>query len=665
LLEEQKFAEPEGVIRMRYIESQDSDSATDRLGVGAAQAMRAVTFLIDGMPMVFQDSDVGQGILIRNLATLRRILPELNEGKADYLAVRPEPGSVFACLRTLDDKVSLGLVNLSPRTSEARFSIPPGLLPDGDLNVWDCRRGNKIASGKADRLGELTVPLAPWENTVLAVRRKAAPLPLRLEPQRPSAAAPPANGTVSAQKNPWGDVLVDATGYHLCILANGDLGYFRNAEGETLLDGTRFLYDDTLNQAWPHLPPESRPVPEKTSFGWRIGSTTRLPTGGDAHLAWNCYPDHVELNATLNGKDSARSAGLVLSSSTAKRWQVNTMEGMLDDLFTVRNRFGFPDKSRERTSRIHGTPIQYQAKLAPLSPENPVITALTATGDGIALTLENPLQAGVDDVMVLDKLAQDERWHAAFLWKNPEQHFPLPEHCRDFTLRLTPVTGALPRSAQSTATRIGKVGIENRSFAWQISNDFYSVEILRTGGVIQSLTGSTGRTLLRKSDLIVGGGFVPTNETLALSADMDTGVSLRSENGKAILLFTGTVCRAALTRNPDPPVYGAIRYTFDESPRIGIDCFFLDGSRPSFPDLTVYALLGAGPGLRAAADGKEGAAFRDASGKTVFRVDGIRGDLCRILPESDSLKLFLFDGNAAGFEPWKQYRLSAVIDTGD
>ncbi len=616
-LEEQKYTEPAGVIRMRYVECHDSLPSIGFLGVGAKQAMFAVSFVIDGMPMVYQDSDIGNGVLIRKLTTLRRLLPELNTGEADYLAMN----TVFGCLRYQEGKASLALVNLAPTAAEVKFQLPGARLPTGKLNVWDCRDGRKVAAGKsASELGELSVTLAPWEMTVLAVRPEAEALPVRLEPRWPA----PQQGTgtaMTASQNDWGDVRVNAPAYSIFLNPNGELRYLRDAAGETLLDGSRFVFDTTISQAWPQLPSETKPVLEKTADGWRISYVTPLPTGGRARISYRCYPDRIELDATFEGEDSARSAAFVFAGSNVTRWQANTMEGLLDDLFLVRNRVGGANKNMERTSRLHGTPAQYQSRLSPLSPADAVIAALNNTGRGVALTLHDPLRAGVDDVMILDRIDRDERFHAAFFWKNPEMHFPLTPHDRRFTLTIAPQSAPLPPTVQNNTCRNGGVTLENGSVGWTVANRFYKADIRRTGGVLSSLRAADGRELLRGNDIVADGGFVPEKEKgkYALSNDIDTGVSLRSENGKTVLLFTGAIRMAAVSGNRNPPLHGAIRYTFDESPKIGVEYFFMNEIPPAFgaPDVSVRQVPG------------------------------------------DSLKFF----DTPEFKPWKQYRIATEIDT--
>ena len=83
-LEEQKCSEPRGTVRLRYVESHDTVRARGWYGLSATRALTALTVWIDGMPMIYHDSEIGQGPYLQRVLAVRAALPELNTGEAFY-----------------------------------------------------------------------------------------------------------------------------------------------------------------------------------------------------------------------------------------------------------------------------------------------------------------------------------------------------------------------------------------------------------------------------------------------------------------------------------------------------------------------------------------------------------------------------------------------------
>lgn len=124
-LEDQKNSFVPDTVWMRYPESHDAYPCDEVWGREAANALMALCAWIDGFPMVMNESEDGAFESYRQIFALRRALPELTRGSADYLSIEAPPG-VFACRRSLSDSESIFYVNFNGhRVSEGNIDLPP------------------------------------------------------------------------------------------------------------------------------------------------------------------------------------------------------------------------------------------------------------------------------------------------------------------------------------------------------------------------------------------------------------------------------------------------------------------------------------------------------------------------------------------------------------
>ena len=124
-LEDQKNSFVPDTVWMRYPESHDAYPCDEIWGRSAANALMALCAWIDGFPLVMNESEDGAFEAYRRIFSIRRTLPELTRGSADYLSVKAPPG-VFACRRSLPDSESVIFVNLNGhRVSDEGLDLPP------------------------------------------------------------------------------------------------------------------------------------------------------------------------------------------------------------------------------------------------------------------------------------------------------------------------------------------------------------------------------------------------------------------------------------------------------------------------------------------------------------------------------------------------------------
>ena len=124
-LEDQRNAFVPGTVWMRYPESHDAYPCDNVWGRAAANALMAFSAWIEGFPLVMNESEDGAFEAYRRIFAIRKALPELTRGSADYLSVKAPPG-VFACRRSLADVESVVYVNFNGhRVTEGGLDLPP------------------------------------------------------------------------------------------------------------------------------------------------------------------------------------------------------------------------------------------------------------------------------------------------------------------------------------------------------------------------------------------------------------------------------------------------------------------------------------------------------------------------------------------------------------
>jgi glycosidase len=144
-LHDQQLTLPPGALKMRWISNHDTVSWTFQkqrpqrcYGLERMRALLAVCALIEGVPMLYQgDEDPaiygGEGPssveFLARLYALRKELPAIGEGTADYQSVQASEG-VFACLRRSAQQEALVLVSLNPQAVESTIRVPERLVAD-------------------------------------------------------------------------------------------------------------------------------------------------------------------------------------------------------------------------------------------------------------------------------------------------------------------------------------------------------------------------------------------------------------------------------------------------------------------------------------------------------------------------------------------------------
>lgn len=147
-LHRQQYAELKGLLRLRHVESHDALRAQLWYGTRAHRSLMALTAWIHGIPLVYHNEEVGHTEVFRHIFAIRKQLPELRGGDADYLAVEAPPG-VFACLRSTDETASVALIDFRNNTENAgtfQVSVPLSSLPPKLRNQIGKDAGKLVAT---------------------------------------------------------------------------------------------------------------------------------------------------------------------------------------------------------------------------------------------------------------------------------------------------------------------------------------------------------------------------------------------------------------------------------------------------------------------------------------------------------------------------------------
>jgi len=138
---------PHGMVSIRALNNHDAivfwGRADRRFGVGLQRALTAICTIVEGVPMIYQEQEVGSYHYFRRLFWARQRVPEMRRGNADYLSIHCPP-SIFGVLRSMGNFHAVGLVNLSGGKVEGEIGLPDYIIPAGGTILYDAISGRKI-----------------------------------------------------------------------------------------------------------------------------------------------------------------------------------------------------------------------------------------------------------------------------------------------------------------------------------------------------------------------------------------------------------------------------------------------------------------------------------------------------------------------------------------
>jgi len=170
---------------VRFLELHDTVSAQEFFGLGPSQALTALSAFVPGVLLLQQEQEVGMAEELRQWLKLRRELPELRTGEADYTGVTVDDPRVLAFSRRSADGASIVLVSFAPVALSCHVRWPEELAEAfpavGSADMLAARR-------ESNGIGAL---LPPYRPVVIALRHGADGLPLWTRSDRAGPEAAP------------------------------------------------------------------------------------------------------------------------------------------------------------------------------------------------------------------------------------------------------------------------------------------------------------------------------------------------------------------------------------------------------------------------------------------------------------------------------------------
>lgn len=171
--ETQRGSHPAGARILRTLNNHDTVAHFGRthyrFGVGLAGALYGVCLMVPGIPMMYQEEEVGCYLIRRRMNWARRRVPEFAGGDVDYSAVTLAR-EVFACLRRCGDGSAIGLANLSGKRIAGTVNLTKRVkIPDG-TRVYDAVSGR---SSTVEGNGcSFPWTLGPYETSLIRVGKR-------------------------------------------------------------------------------------------------------------------------------------------------------------------------------------------------------------------------------------------------------------------------------------------------------------------------------------------------------------------------------------------------------------------------------------------------------------------------------------------------------------
>ncbi len=351
----QRGAYPPGTRIIRTLGNHDttvySGRVQYRFGAGLSNALYGVCLMVPGVPMMYQEEEVGLYETRQRMNWSRRAIPEFAHGEVDYFAVRFDP-RVFSVLRRTETGLAIGLANLSGNVIDGVVQVDPSVDLPGGTKVFD------PLTGMDTTVGDHAFPwrLPPYGTSLIVINQKA------FEALPPRISIPSNTGHTRIEEAPKPLPLgVEA----------GEEGLRLRADGFDcrITAGTGAWRVESL--------PGQRPV--------------RLVRDG-AEITF----DGEAIRVTLPAQEKQPPVKVVIRG--AETWHVSGRTALLGDR-VLRRHFPFPKGANyqwDRTMAWGRIPAQYyrsvaptgrlwESMLEPLSPENPAMAFQNETGNTLLL----------------------------------------------------------------------------------------------------------------------------------------------------------------------------------------------------------------------------------------------------------------------------------------
>jgi len=358
-LEDERGSLPPGALVLRTLNNHDTVCAHNRavvqFGVGLSRALYGVCVAIPGIPMLYQEDEIGSFEVLRRLNWARRHVPEIATGEVDYTSFLFAPEVFTVTYRINGTCKAIALVNLSPATVSRSVRLPQNLNLAEGTTLYDAVSGGTTSVNQE----HLSYTLSPYSTSLLCVE--------------PPIEKPPYSYRFDGETTP------------------PHLQEIEKTAGTSSLETGRFFGGRVLAE---FADGQARTEPGASlTFGEGDNIVRVFP-------AENSFDVEYVFNATI---PSIRLYGM-------DRWVAMGATARLEDRF-VRRRFAFPegsnyvwDKTKAWTndSVYRGTAPTgrlWQSVLEPLDPETPCLGFVDRQGKGFVLTV---LDGGNCNIVLTD-----------------------------------------------------------------------------------------------------------------------------------------------------------------------------------------------------------------------------------------------------------------------
>jgi len=389
-LENERGSLPPGALELRTLNNHDTvchlGRASFRFGVGLQRALYGVMLSVPGVPMMYQEEEIGSFFALRRLNLARRSLPQLAAAPVVYPPAGFGHPHVFVSVRVEPDQPVLCMVNMSSEPASLHTALPKTFAVQGHDRLWDAVSGR---SAGLDADGRFRWALGSYQTAFLTTAAAEAP------------PAPPLIPTPTV-----------ATSSQTAELALSHGGL------RVELD----LPDDTWSTG-------DAPSAVTRRFGSEAGTVAFTQT---------------EEGVAVSGELATTSArpGLTLTVRGAQRWSVSGRTALLDDL-VMRRHFPFPEGSGYEWKRnqawghlpwrglyrgVAPSGRFWQSIVEPLHPDRPALGFADATGRGVVVSDLRTDAMNVVLTNAADETPDPERLELRVLGIDPDlapsiQHF--------------------------------------------------------------------------------------------------------------------------------------------------------------------------------------------------------------------------------------------------
>lgn len=554
-LYEQEKASPPGTLFLRVFQNHDTDSRFGKLGAGAGRAAFAVCALTYGVPILFQNNDIGHGIFLKRLLEIRQSRPEYASGSSGFFAVKCSAPEVWTILRYTNSQASIGVVNFAPRPIDGIFTLPlkeMKLREEENYRIDDLLSQRVVAVGTGKNLKRISCRLQPYETMILA----ATPAGKQAVAEKSVSPSSAPEKTLSIREEN-DRICVVGSSYSLDIDRETGFPIFRNAAGQVLIRKPDLLFN---------APAASVAPPEVSRSGDSVAVKYLFPAAS-VELNYRFLPDAVHVSAKYSGERRGQYGMLLLPFAEEKgAWRVSTLEGSLHDRF----RAGLNSWKYSALSEVveYRDPLRnilyWDHEAQPLDPSDPVVGLFPEQGDGLELRITDPLRAAPANLLLYQGAGSENHPALGLCFFAPG---PLAADApMEFSFTLSTAGENERQEHFPRPVKVGGVTLSGESSSYRIANSHYRLRLSRSGGVIRDLK-VKGSPLFSQT---LGAKKLPGCSGIGRNTeDTDTSVRIWAE-GEVLKMRFLSLFRGGKSRwnRASIRVWNVTEYAFSEK-----DCF--------------------------------------------------------------------------------------------